>query len=378
MFCAKIDIMNNKRDYYEVLGLNKNATDQEIKTAYRSLAKKYHPDKLNDGTSDKKMQELNEAYEVLSNSEKRNLYDKYGHEAANGYNGAGAQDFNASSFAGFGDIFGDFFSSFTGGTRRNASYAARGSDIKIIKRISFMDSLMGIELKETFPKYELCLHCNGSGAESQSDITTCQTCKGQGHTVRQARTIFGVMSEQVVCSNCQGNGKIISKKCSNCKGHKYTKNDKSVKIPIAPGTEDGTSLKLQGYGEPGVNGGPAGDLYIYIKVDNHKYFERRGNDLFLEFPVSFIDIMLENNVKVPTPYGEVTITLKKSYESGQVVKITGKGVQNKYRTGDLKLILKVVKPELSRSQFKELIKIFQTLDDSSNQDFLQTVNKTLK
>ncbi|EIE42056.1 molecular chaperone DnaJ [Mycoplasmopsis canis UFG1] len=372
--------MSNKRDYYDVLGVEKNATEQEIKTAYRSLAKKYHPDKLKDGTSDKKMQELNEAYEILSNPEKRNIYDNYGHDAANGRAGAGG-GFNSSDFSGFGgfeDIFENIFGGFGSSRKRNANQPMKGPDVKVSKRISFMQSINGDELKETMDKFDTCLHCGGSGAESNHDIETCSTCNGSGYVSKRMRSLFGLTQQQVACDTCGGTGKKILKKCTVCKGHKYVKTQRSVKIPIAPGTENGTLLKLQGYGEAGTNGGPSGDLYIQIVVEPHKHFERRGNDLYLEFPVSFIDLMLEKNVQVPTPYGNVIIALKRTYETGQVIRLDKKGVKSKHFTGDLKIILKVVKPEISKSNLKEMIKVFETLEDTTNDSFVKEINKTLK
>ncbi|WAM08738.1 DnaJ C-terminal domain-containing protein [Mycoplasmopsis cynos] len=376
--------MSTKRDYYEILGVNKNATEKEIKTAYRSLAKQYHPDKLKDGTSDQKMKELNEAYEILSNSEKRNIYDKYGRDAANGRAGSGGFDASGfegfqRGFGGFEDIFENIFGGF-GSSSRKSSYnqPQRGDDEKIVKVISFMQSIQGDTLKETMNKYDYCLHCGGTGAESKSDISSRDKCNGNGYTFKKIRSIFGTTQQSVVCGYCSGTGKKVIKQCSNCRGNKYIKTNKNVNIPIAPGTDNNTLLKLNGYGKPGINGGPSGDLYIEIKVQDHKYFHRKGYDLYLDFPVSFVDIMLENNILVPTPYGNITITLKKSYESGQIIKIPGKGVQHKNYVGDLKLILKIIKPTISRTETKELTKILEKLNDTSNSDFTNIVNKTLK
>lgn len=373
--------MSKKRDYYEVLGINKNASEQEIKTAYRSLAKKYHPDKLKDGTSDQKMQELNEAYEILSNPEKRSVYDQYGHDAANGKAGAGGFGQGFEGFGGFGgfeDIFENIFGGFGGSRRSNPNRAMRGDDIRIVKKISFMQSINGDTLKETMSKYETCLHCGGTGAESKADIKRCDTCNGSGHVTKRVRSIFGMTQQNVVCETCSGTGQQVTKKCSVCRGTKHVKNSKNVNIPIEPGIKDGTMLRLSGYGEPGINGGPAGDLFIQISIAEHKFFKRNGNDLYLDFPVSFIDIALENVVEVPTPYGNVKISMKKSYESGQIIRVPKKGINTKHGAGDLKLVLQITYPDISKSDNKEMLKVFQNIKDSSNQKFTKSVEQTLR
>ncbi|TDV22873.1 molecular chaperone DnaJ [Mycoplasmopsis mustelae] len=371
--------MSNKRDYYEVLGVSKNASEKEIKTAYRSLAKKYHPDKLKDGTSDKKMQELNEAYEVLSDSKKRSIYDQYGHEATNGQNPGGFGGFSGfSNFAGgFGDIFENIFQGFRGGSKTNENHPRKGADTKFVQEITFMQSLKGDTLKEKLYKYDTCLHCGGSGAESNADIKVCSSCGGSGYRHKVINSIFGRMQQQAVCDSCHGNGKQILKKCTLCKGNKYEKNLKTVNIPISAGIEDGTILKLKGYGQPGVNGGPAGDMYIQIEIQPHKYFERKGNDLYLNYPVSVFDVMLEKEVNVPSPYGEIKIKLKKDYRSGQVLRIPKKGIESKYGKGDLKLTLNFIIPDLSKKEQKVVLNSLQEITDTTNEDFLKQVNRTI-
>ncbi|WLP85415.1 DnaJ C-terminal domain-containing protein [Mycoplasma seminis] len=372
----------SKKDYYEVLGVSKTATEKEIKTAYRKLAMQYHPDKLKDGTSDEKMKELNEAYSILSDPEKRKIYDQYGADAANGkgYAGAGAGGFGAGfQGQGFSADFQDIFENIFGGFgRKRGGYAGsskqRGDDYKSILRVSFMDAMQGTTIKQKLDKWELCLHCGGSGAESASDISSCPDCEGKGYTTRVVEGFFGQQMSQQACRRCDATGKIIKNKCSNCRGEKYIKVQKTVSIKVPEGANTGLTLKVAGYGGPGRNGGEPGDMYIQIQVDDHPYFIRDGYDIELNFPVSFIDIMLENNVKVPTPWGDVSIKLKKTYTDNKVIKIPHKGVIYKGIQGDLRLHLRVVIPDLDRKDKKVLTEVLANIKDDSNEKFVNKVN----
>ncbi|MGZ9762328.1 molecular chaperone DnaJ [Mycoplasma sp. 394] len=371
--------MSTKRDYYEVLGVSKTASEQEIKSAYRSLAKKYHPDKSTDADSHTKMQEINEAYEVLSDSKKRSAYDQFGHAGANGQyaNGANYSDF-ASSFEGFGDIFESIFSGFGGGSRKTSNQPRKGQDIHATMEITFMQSLMGENIKQKMYKNETCLHCGGSGAESASDIQTCSTCRGSGHVTKVARGIFGQMQQHVVCGTCGGVGKRIVKKCSVCRGNKYERQLKTVNLQIPQGIDDGRELRLDGYGEPGINGGSSGDMYIQIRIKPHKHFKRKDNDLYLNYPVSVFDVLAERDVIIPTPYGDVSYTLKRSYVSGQEIRIPGKGVKNKYGVGNLIVILSFIVPDISRKEAKLLNEVLAQISDTTNSDIYKQIQKTLK
>ncbi|VEU70102.1 molecular chaperone DnaJ [Mycoplasmopsis glycophila] len=368
--------MSNKRDYYDVLGISKTATAQEIKSAYRKLAKKYHPDVLKDGTSDEKMKEINEAYDVLSDENKRRSYDQFGHAGANG---AGAGGFNAGGFEGFGgfqDIFENIFHGF--GSRKNAqrnSGPIPGDDYETAIKISFMESITGVTLNKEFTKYETCPHCHGSGAETPSDVQVCGKCQGKGFEQKVVNSIFGQTYSQVECSECHGLGKIISKKCHECHGNTYIKVKKETKINIPAGASNSTRLRLQGFGGPGKNGGPSGDLYIYIRVEKHDYYEREGNDLYIVVPVSFVDLMLENDIEIPTPYGPQKVKLKKSYQKGQWVSLKNKGVTTSRGTGNLYFRIQVIVPEYSRKENKELKNIFEKIEDNTNKEFVETVQK---
>ncbi|QBF34686.1 molecular chaperone DnaJ [Mycoplasmopsis phocirhinis] len=356
----------SKKDYYKILGISKDASEKEIKTAYRKLAMQYHPDKLKDGTSDKKMQEINEAYQVLSDKEKRANYDRYGsEEGPQGFGGFGAD------IGGFGDIFGSFFNSFTGSSSSHSYGPSRGDDLLSRIQIDFNDAIKGKQITLELKKWESCEICNGRGAENPSDVITCSTCNGSGQQQIQQRTPFGIINSVSTCRNCGGIGKTIIKKCKQCKGQKYIRKNKKVTFNVAEGADTGDRIKLSGYGERGENGGPSGDMYIEIYVKEHKHYIRKGLNLFLEFPVSFIDIIKENEVLIPTPYGNETIKLRRNHQNGQTLILNGKGVKKNARVGDLRITLKVVIPELTTAEFKKMSKDLEHYSDSTNKNFIK-------
>ncbi|WP_406614022.1 DnaJ C-terminal domain-containing protein [Mycoplasma corogypsi] len=372
----------SKKDYYDILGVSKNASQAEIKSAYRKLAKQYHPDKLKDGTSDAKMQELNQAYDILSDETKRRTYDQYGHDAANAH---GAGGFSGQDFGGFSDIFENIFSSFGGGfgfggggqrSRQSAASPLRGADYKANISISFLDAVHGKVLKKKFKKWDLCLGCHGTGAEGSSGLKVCDSCHGQGQKLKQTRTIFGAVETMVVCDDCHGTGKKIVKKCSMCHGKQYIESTRETTINVHPGTSSSTRLVLSGYGDKGQNGGPCGDLYITFTVEEHPFYHREKNHIFLEFPVSFQDVLLENEVLVPTPYGNEKIRLKRKYETDTVLTLKGKGIKTPKETGDLKLILKFVIPDYKGKDEKALVDLLKCLKDTSNEEFVKKVQNS--
>ncbi|QGZ97376.1 molecular chaperone DnaJ [Mycoplasma sp. NEAQ87857] len=369
--------MSKKKDYYEILGVDKNATTKEIKTAYRSLAKKYHPDKLKDGTSDQKMQELNEAYDVLSDDQKRKAYDTYGHDGTNGQQGygngfGGFGGFDAGSFS---DIFENIFGGFGGSRTKSQNSPQRGDDLQMILDISFMDAIHGKTVVKKLDKYETCLTCAGSGAKSASDVINCDECNGHGIVQKVSNGFFGQTVQQIICPKCNGSGKTILHKCPNCKGKKYNKITKEVSIDIPAGCSESLRLRLNGFGGLGYNGGSNGDLYIGVRIKPHKFFQREGNNIYLDFPVSFIDLILENTITVPTPYGPVKIKLKSNYKNDQIISLPSKGVKGKYSTGDLKLKLKVIVPDLKRKELNGLKDVLKDINDHSNDDFVKAVEK---
>ncbi|MCT4469827.1 DnaJ C-terminal domain-containing protein [Mycoplasma sp. HS2188] len=356
----------SKKDYYKILGISKDATEKEIKTAYRKLAMQYHPDKLKDGTSDKKMQEINEAYQVLSDKEKRANYDKYGTEdAPQGFGGFGGD------MGGFGDIFGSFFNSFTGSSSSHSYGPSRGDDLLSRIQIDFNDAIKGKQVTLELKKWEICDLCNGKGAQNASDIKTCSVCNGSGQQQFQQRTPFGVINTVGTCRNCNGVGEIIANKCNQCKGEKYIRKNKKVSFNVSEGADTGERIKLAGYGDRGENGGPSGDMYVEIYVKDHKHYIRKGLNLFLEYPVSFLDIVKENEVLVPTPYGNETIKLRRNYQNGQTIILNGKGVKKNGRVGELRITFKVMIPELSNTEFKKMAKDLDKYSDSTNKDFIK-------
>ncbi|WP_241003392.1 DnaJ C-terminal domain-containing protein [Mycoplasma sp. Mirounga ES2805-ORL] len=395
------------KNYYQVLGVNKNATEKEIKSAYRKLAMKYHPDKLKDGTSDQKMAELNEAYEVLMDPKKKSNYDRYGSpDGPQGYPGgagptsrqrSGGMDVNMGGFSNFAeDIFNSFFGNFTSGRKSSSSQQrrsstnstssgarrapahekVRGEDTAKKISISFADAIKGTKIKEELPKWELCSKCKATGANSPRDIATCPTCRGTGSVAKTLQTPFGYQKTISTCSNCSGSGRVILKPCTICKGTTYTKKTKKVTINIPEGTDDGDKIKLTGFGEKGQYGGESGDMYVVISVKSHKYFKRNGLDVLFDFPVSFLDIIKENTVIVQTPYNSSKIKLKSSYQTGKVLNLSGKGVKSSKGTGNLKITLRVVMPSFSQKEFEEMAELLEPYEDTINKELVEEVKKS--
>ena len=319
-----------KRDYYEVLGIAKGASDDEIKKAYRKMAKKYHPDVNKEPDAEEKFKEVNEAYEVLSDTQKKAMYDQYGHAGVDGqtggFGGFGG-GFDSSSFGGFEDIFGSFFGGGFGGQQRRANNGPRkGNDRFMQMRIDFMDAIFGKTETVTIDVDEQCSHCHGSGAKSASDVETCPTCGGRGRVVTQQRTPFGMMQSEAVCPNCGGTGKHIKVKCPNCNGKGYEHKRVKLDIKIPAGINSGQQVRVPGKGEPGVNGGPNGDLYIEILVNRHKNFVRDGNDIRISIPISCVDAALGCEVEVPTVHGDVSLKIPSGTQHGTQMRLKGKGV----------------------------------------------------
>lgn len=347
----------SKRDYYDVLGVEKSADEREIKRAFRNLAKKYHPDVSEDPNAEDKFKEIQEAYAVLSDQEKRSQYDQFGHEGMNfqGFNG-----FQGGGFGGFEDIFSSFFG---GGTRqRDPNAPRRGNDLSKRMTITFEEAAFGVKKKININVQEECNVCHGSGAHSKSDISTCTHCNGSGVVYRQQQTIFGVTRTQTACPHCNGTGKEIKRKCSNCHGDGHVINNKTVEVNIPAGINNNQQIRLAGKGEGGVNGGPAGDLYIVISVKQHDLFERINDDIVLEMPISFSQAALGADIQIPTIHGDVKFKVPSGTQTGTRFRLKGKGVKNvnSSRMGDQHVIVNVVTPEKldqnQRSLFKKLSK----------------------
>jgi len=315
-----------KRDFYEVLGVPKNASDDEIKKAYRKLAMKYHPDR-NQGDAAKgaeeKFKEAKEAYEMLSDPQKKAAYDQYGHAGVDpnmrGPGGPGAE-----GFAGFGEAFGDIFGDIFGGQRRGGGRQVyRGADLSYAMEISLEEAASGKETQIRIPSWDDCESCKGTGAKPGTSVKTCSTCHGQG--VVQMRQ--GFFSVQQTCPHCHGSGKIIPEPCTTCSGQGKIKKQKTLEIKIPAGIDDGQRIRSSGNGEPGQNGGPAGDLYIEIRLRKHDIFEREGDDLHCQVPVSMTTAALGGEIDVPTLQGKATIDLPEGTQSGKTFRLRGKGVK---------------------------------------------------
>lgn len=357
--------MPTNKDYYEILGVSKTASQDEIKKAYRTLAKKYHPDLNKEPGAEEKFKEINEAYETLSDEQKRAQYDQFGSAGPQGFGGAGGfSGFSSGGFGGFEDIFNSFF----GGQRqRNTNQARQGEDIERQMNISFEDAVYGATKKIRVSVDEICTACGGSGAYSKNDIHTCPDCHGTGYILRRQQTIFGMTQTQTVCPRCHGKGKEITRKCDVCGGTGHVRKTKDIDLKIPEGIQTGMSLRLEGYGGAGVNGGPNGDLYITFNVLPHKTFKRTNNDIYLEVPITFSQAALGDQIEVPTMWESEKIKIPAGTQSGQVFKIKGKGVKNPkgLGRGDQFVTVKVVTPT---NLSKQEIELFKSLDQVEKQE----------
>ena len=368
-----------KRDYYEVLGVDKNASSDDIKKSYRKLAKKYHPDINKEAGAEEKFKEINEAYEVLSDPQKKQIYDEYGHAGLeNGGMGGfdGFSGFSSGGFTDINDIFETFmggmggFSNFGfGGSRSSRSNSPlKGENRYMQMSIEFLEAVKGIKKTITISVDKKCEKCDGTGAKSKNDIETCKTCNGTGKVTRQTRTAFGVMQTVGDCPDCNGTGKHIKNKCPNCNGTGYINKKENVEVNIPAGISSGQQVRLAGYGERGYNGGPNGDLYIEIVVKPHKFFVREGNDIYISVPISAIDATLGCKVDVPTCNGDVSLTIPPGSQPGQRLRIKGYGVKSlrSNQVGDQYVELKVEIPTKLTKEEKELYKKLQTKTEKEN------------
>lgn len=352
-----------KRDYYEVLGVDKKADDTALKKAYRQLAKKYHPD-MNPGDkeAEQKFKEVNEAYAVLSDPEKRSRYDQFGHAGVDGSAGAGFGGFDFGGGGGFGDIFGDFFGGIFGGggaSRRNGPM--QGDDIEARITITFEEAAFGCKKDISFNRIEKCSECSGSGAAKGSKAETCQTCHGTGQVRVTQRSILGMVQTQRPCETCRGTGKIIKDPCKNCKGKGYVRVRKTYGVTIPAGIADGMTISIRGQGDDGRNGGPAGDLLVEVRVSPHKIFERKRDNLYCDVPVSFPEAALGAELTIPTLEDDVKYTIPEGTQTGTSFRIKGKGissVNNPNIKGDLIFTVNIEVPKNLSAKEKELLRAF--------------------
>lgn len=359
--------MAEKRDYYEVLGVDKGASEDEIKKAFRKKAKLYHPDlHPDDANAKEKFQEVNEAYEVLSDSEKKARYDQFGHAGVdpnfgaggggNPFGGAGGFDFGDIDL---GDIFGSFFGGGFGGggSRRNPNAPRAGEDITVTLVIAFEEAAKGATKRVELDHIESCPDCGGTGAARGSSPETCSECGGRGYVSVQQRTAFGVMSSQRPCSKCGGKGKIVKNPCKTCNGQGRVKKRKTIEVKIPAGIDDGQILPVRGMGNAGINGGAAGDLRILIRVRPHPFFERDGFNVWYEQEINIAQASLGASVTVPTLDGKVQVDIKPGTQSGDILKLGGKGIPRPYERGkgDQLVRIKVNVPKNLTAQQKDLL-----------------------
>ena len=367
----------SKRDYYEVLGVSKTATQDELKKAYRKLARKYHPDLNKDNEeAAEKFKECNEAYSVLSDDQKRAQYDQFGHAAfENGGMGGGGGFGGAGGFGGFGgsgmeDIFDMFFGGQGGrGGNRAKSGPQRGADLRFDLEISFEEAAFGLEKEINLYRDETCDHCHGEGAEPGSKVESCPECNGTGYVRFTQNTMFGQMVNERPCSRCRGEGKIISEPCKECRGKGTVKRNKKLKVKIPAGVDNGSRLRVSGEGEAGAKGGPNGDLYVYLYVKPHKFFERDGTTVLCEVPINIVQATLGADIKVPTLDGQVTMKVPEGTQPGKVLRLKGKGIPSLRggSRGDQLVRIKVVVPtKLSDKQKDALRKFADISKDNIN------------
>ncbi|MBO7737105.1 MAG: molecular chaperone DnaJ, partial [Clostridia bacterium] len=361
--------------YYEVLGVDRSASDADIKKAYRNLAKKYHPDaNPGDSTAEAKFKEINEAYSVLSDSETKARYDQYGHAGTDPNFGAGGFGGGFGGFGGgfggdafdLGDLFGDLF----GGGRRSSRPNApqKGADIETYITLTFEEAAFGCTKEIEFTRVETCASCKGSGANGANGVETCKTCNGTGTVRTIQRTPFGSMQSQRPCSACKGTGKIVKDPCTECKGSGVNRIKKKLSVNIPAGIDDEQRVILRGQGNHGSNGGPAGDLYVEVRVKPHKLFVREGNDIHYEMPISYAEAVLGAKLTVPTLEGESEFSIPEGTQSGSVFSLRGKGIPQVHGKGrgDIYVTVTVEVPKSLNSKQKELLKQFDEAMGNKN------------
>lgn len=373
--------MVSKRDYYDVLGVSKTASKDEIKKAYRKLSKKYHPDINKEVGADEKFKEISEAYEVLSDESKRAQYDQFGHAGPQqgGFGGGGFSGFGG----GFDDIFSTFFGGGGGGRRRDPNAPRQGDDLQYTMALSFEEAVFGVEKDITIPKEEECGTCHGNGAKPGTSPETCSYCGGAGQVNVEQNTPFGRVATRRTCHQCSGTGKVIKEKCSTCGGDGRVTKNKTINVKVPAGIDEGQQIRLSGQGEAGVNGGPPGDLYVVFRVRDHELFERDGDDIYCEMPITFVQATLGDEIEVPTVHGKVKLKIPAGTQSGTRFRLRGKGVANVrgFGTGDQHVLVKVITPiKLSEKQ-KQLLREFAEVsgEQPSEEDgFFDKVKRALK
>lgn len=376
--------MADKRDYYEVLGVGKNADDAELKKAYRKLAKKYHPD-MNPGdkAAEAKFKEATEAYGVLSDPDKRRQYDQFGHAAFE--NGGGGGGFGGFDFGGdMGDIFGDIFGDLFGGgsRRRNSNAPMKGANLRAVVHITFQEAVFGCEKELEINLKESCPKCGGTGAKKGTSPETCPKCKGSGQIVYTQQSMFGMVRNVQECPQCRGAGKIIKDKCPECRGEGYISQRKKIKVSIPAGIDDGQSIRIRDKGEPGVNGGPRGDLLVEVQVARHPIFQRQDMSIYSTAPMTYAQAALGGTIRITTVDGEVEYEVKPGTQTDTRIRLKGKGVpslRNKNIRGDHYVTLVVQVPKDLSSEAKEALRHFdEVMNGRSSGDKTEGRKKSFK
>ncbi len=357
-----------QRDFYEVLGIAKSASPEEIKKAYRRKARQYHPDVSEEQDAEERFKEVQRAYEVLSDNQKRAAYDRFGHA---GVDGMGGQGFSGGfeGFGGFADIFEDLFAGFGGASRRRRNGPQRGADLRHDLTLEFEEAVFGVEKDVQIRRPEVCTKCHGTGGEPGTKPVTCHTCKGSGE-VRVQQSIFVTVT---TCPTCQGTGEEIPNPCTLCHGQKQTIETATIKVKVPPGVDNDTQIRLTGEGGPGLNGGPAGNVYVVIHVRPHKYFKRRGNDIFLDLQINIAQAALGDTILIPTLDGEEEFEIIAGIQPGEVIKLRNKGVPRLDRSGrgapkgrgDQHVIVQVAIPKKLSDEQREL---FEKLGDTMGKE----------
>lgn len=364
----------SKRDYYEILGLSREATDADIKRAYRKLARQYHPDVNKDAEAEVVFKELSEAYEILSNSQQRAAYDHYGHAGVGGGSSQGFGDFGGGGgFGGLGDIFEAFFGGQRQGggdpfaSQRGRSRVERGSDLRMDLQVDFRDAIFGVDREVEIQHEESCEVCDGEGKEPGTELTACPTCRGAGQVQQHQRTAFGTFTHVVTCPKCRGQGRFAEHPCKTCKGAGHKNKKKKLKVPIPPGVDTGVRLCLNGEGDAGPNGGPAGDLYLvlHIKPDPEGVFERREHNIHTEISLGYAQAALGDKIEVPTLEGPTRFDIPAGTQPGAVFKLKGKGVpllNSSATRGDLYFTVNVAVPTEVNKEQRELLQSLYNLE----------------
>lgn len=374
-----------KRDYYEVLGVSKTASETEIKSAFRRLAKQYHPDINKDKDAPEKFKEVQEAYEVLSDPKKKQMYDQYGHSAfdqngnasgfgggfSGGFSGFGFDDIDLSDI--LSGVFGGGFG-FNGSSKAKSNRSQKGNDVLYNMELTFMEAAFGCKKDITLDIYETCSKCDGKGGKKEK---TCSRCHGSGTVTEEQRTMFGAFVSKTTCPECSGSGKVYEEVCDECKGKGRTKKRKTLSVTVPAGVATGQQIRIREKGEAGINGGPNGDVYVEFKVKEHQVFKREGNDVYMELPINIVEATLGCKKEVPLMQGSIVLNIPEGTQNAEKHRIKGKGIPfvNSSRVGDLYIIIKVVIPTKLDKKQKDLFKELSKTNLDDNNDFITKFKK---